>query len=143
MIMVGFPIERFLAKADKQEDHWLWTGAKGGSSKTYGVFTWVAGPEEQYTKMAHVWSYLYFVGPIPQDYEVDHRCKIRLCVRPECLEAVTKEVNNIRKRKTHCKNGHELTPENVYVHPSTGSIHGCKKCRREAFLKWKGRGGDA
>ena len=130
-----FPIKLFMRHVDVQEDHWIWTGAVGGSSKTYGVFS-VVFDGERTTRMAHVWSYLYHVGDIPEDYEVDHTCKVRLCVNPEHLEAVTKRVNNDRKRKSHCKNGHELNDENVY-RKRDGTIHGCKICRRNAFIKWK------
>lgn len=133
---VPFPERLFLSHVDKQQEHWLWTGAKGGSSNTYGIFT-VVFDGQRTTKMVHVWSYLYYIGDIPDDYEVDHKCRVRLCVRPhpEHLEAVTQEENNRRKRKKSCKNGHELTEENLYY--SKGRVHGCKKCRREAFLRWK------
>ena len=33
-------------------------------------------------------------------------------------------------RKTHCLRGHELTEENVYIRPSTGS-RSCRTCRRQ------------
>jgi hypothetical protein len=134
---IVFPEHLFLRHVDKQEFHWIWTGAVGGSSNTYGVFTVVVDAEKQ-TKMAHVWSYLFYVGPIPDEYEVDHVCKVRLCVRPhpEHLEAVTHAENSERKRLKVCKNGHELNEENVY-RKADGRIHGCKLCRREAFLRWK------
>lgn len=32
----------------------------------------------------------------------------------------------------------------IYIHPKTGNRHGCTKCRREAFLRWKAKkGGDS
>ena len=132
---VPFPVNLFLSHVDQSNDHWLWTGAKGGSTKTYGVFTVVFDGERK-TRMAHVWSYLYYVGDIPDGYEVDHKCKVRLCVNPKHLEAVTSQENNSRKRKKMCKNGHELNDENVY-RKRDGTIHGCKICRRNAFIKWK------
>lgn len=91
---------------------------------------------ERQTKMAHVWSYLYYIGPIEDELEVDHKCKVLLCVNPAHLEAVTHAENSNRKRKKFCKNGHELNDENVY-RKKDGTIHGCKLCRREAFLRWK------
>jgi len=37
--------------------------------------------------------------------------------------------------KTHCKQGHELTPENTYVNPSTNA-HRCKLCRNAYKRQW-------
>jgi hypothetical protein len=34
---------------------------------------------------------------------------------------------NAGKRKTHCVNGHEFTPENTYVDPN--GKRNCRKCR--------------
>jgi hypothetical protein len=84
-------------------------------------------------------SYELFVGPIPPKYEVDHLCRVHECVKPVHLEAVTKAVNMARTRKEICGNGHELTEDNIYRHPRTGNIHGCKECRREAVRRSKGR----
>lgn len=38
--------------------------------------------------------------------------------------------------KTHCSNGHELTPDNIYVAPGTGHKR-CKACQRNAENKRK------
>src|ERR1051325_8127712 len=50
---------------------WLWTGscnrkgyAKFNDGKRNGV-------------LAHKFSYMHFVGPIPEGYELDHLCRIR------------------------------------------------------------------
>ena len=34
------------------------------------------------------------------------------------------------RRKTHCAEGHEYTPENTYIRPGTNHRH-CRKCRTE------------
>ena len=39
-----------------------------------------------------------------------------------------------RKLQTHCKAGHELTPENIYVYPS--GIRACKICRADRSKRW-------
>lgn len=38
------------------------------------------------------------------------------------------------KKKTHCKRGHEFTPENTYMTPAGRS---CKTCRKAAWEAWK------
>ena len=34
--------------------------------------------------------------------------------------------------KTHCKHGHEYTPENTYINPSNGGYFRCRTCHRLA-----------
>lgn len=34
-----------------------------------------------------------------------------------------------RKLKTHCKRGHPLTGDNVYIHPSQPGARDCRTCR--------------
>jgi hypothetical protein len=41
------------------------------------------------------------------------------------------------KGKTHCKWGHEFTPENTALYPSTNSRR-CKKCEVERQRKYRG-----
>lgn len=72
------------------------------------------------------------VGPIPEGMDLDHTCRNRGCVNPEHLEPVTTQVNTLRgigptaenARKTHCKHGHPLEGDNLYVDPE-----GKRKCR--------------
>ena len=80
------PVERFLHFVDECDGHWFWTGATTGP---YGKF-FVPG---QNMVWAHRFSYESFVRTIPPSYEVDHLCRVRLCVKPEHLEAVTKAEN--------------------------------------------------
>lgn len=43
-------------------------------------------------------------------------------------------------RATHCKKGHEFTPENTYVYPGTG-LRSCRKCKSDGEKEryWKDR----
>ena len=71
--------------------------------------------------IAHRVAYEKAYGPIPEGLVIDHLCRNGLCVNPEHLEAVTRKENILRgegacaqnARKTHCKRGHELIPENL------------------------------
>jgi len=49
------------------------------------------------TRRAHRVSYQVFVGPIPDGYEIDHKCVNTLCIEPTHLEAVTGE-ENLKRR---------------------------------------------
>jgi hypothetical protein len=74
---------------------WFWTG--GTRSNGYGTFA-VKRPDGQWTQTtAHRFAYLDQVGPIPTGYEADHLCRVRRCVRPDHLEAVT-VLENRRRR---------------------------------------------
>ena len=114
----------------------IWQGAYGGNGG-YGVATYVVSGQ-RITRMAHILYYELHNGPVPEGLELDHLCKVRICVRH--TEAVTRSTNMERARKRVCKNGHTLTEDNIYRHPSTERIHGCKECRREAVRRQRGGG---
>ncbi len=69
-------------------------------------------------KKPYVHRYVYelLVGPIPDGFDIDHLCRVRNCVNPEHLEAVTHRENMLRgdtlaaanAAKTHCPKGHAL-----------------------------------
>ncbi len=101
---------------------WPFTGYI--NPKGYGQFK-LAGR----TRMAHQVAYELAYGPVPPGLEVDHTCNNPACVRFEHLEAVTHEENMRRgaERRTHCRNGHEWTPENTRNHK--GRRH-CRACAR-------------
>lgn len=72
---------------------------------------------------------------IPLGLELDHTCRVRHCINPEHLEPVT-HLENMRRgnspssaqrEQTHCRQGHPLSGENLYVHDGHRS---CRMCRR-------------
>jgi hypothetical protein len=108
---------------------WLWTAGK--FSNGYGCF--YLGGKPRRNALAHCFSYEHFVDRVPVDRELDHLCRVRHCVNPQHLEPVTRSENLLRSpligianRKTHCKNGHPLSGENLYL--SQGKKH-CRECR--------------
>lgn len=75
------PLERFEHYIDcttSQDGCWLWRG--GRSPRGYGRFK-VSGK----TLRAHRWAYEQFVGPIPADLRVCHRCDNPPCCNPDHL----------------------------------------------------------
>jgi hypothetical protein len=82
--------------------------------------------------------YELFKGPIPAGLTIDHLCRVRCCVNPNHLEAVTIGVNVLRgestsarhRRKTHCRYGHPLQGDNLYFIRTRPRTRLCNICRR-------------
>ena len=132
------PLERrFWSKVEITDDCWLWSGAKNKDG--YGSIR-----IEGKTVSAHRVSYELRFGSIPQGLVIDHVCRVHHCVNPDHLEPVTNE-ENLRRGipnpaalnavKTHCKHGHEFTPENTYMLPVGG--RGCRTCIRNRVRAYK------
>ncbi len=119
--------EKLDARTNKTDSCWLWTGAK--QTAGYGVLS---------DRLAHRLSYERWKGPIPAGLTIDHLCRVRHCVNPEHLEAVTLAENVLRgeslparnARRTHCPQGHPYDQENTHVNPKTG-WRMCRACNRE------------
>jgi hypothetical protein len=132
---VSPPIERLLRRVARSDGGcWEWTGAR--DSNGYGRCSPKYG--EQW---AHRLFYRELIGPLPDGLVIDHLCRNRCCVNPAHLEPVTRAENarrspivggvyRERSKKTHCVNGHERTPENLYRAPVTGHTQ-CRTCRTE------------
>lgn len=61
---------------------WVFNGKLRG--KSYGAF-WLDGKE----RYAHRAAYTIFVGQIPDDGFIHHKCSNRLCCNPEHLQCTT------------------------------------------------------
>lgn len=125
---------KFEANHTKGEGCWLWTGAVTGYARDRGSLAMNINGV-RYSYGAPRYSYSLYVGTIPEGLEMDHLCKVPICVNPEHLEAVTSYENKSREaaRQTHCKRGHIRTPENLIYGVKCNS---CKPCMK-AFARAK------
>lgn len=124
--------ERFDAKWEPVPESgcWIWTAAM--CHRGYGRFNL----KNKSGYLAHRWAYETFRGPIPNGLILDHLCRVRCCVNPLHLEAVTIRINNLRGigfaaqnvAKTHCIKGHLLAGDNLWVDKNGGRR--CKVCVR-------------
>lgn len=132
---------------------WIWAG--GLRSNGYGSFAVKHARDGRWTfTTAHRWAFMDQVFIIGNDLEVDHLCRVRACVRPDHLEAVTVAENRRRrdikyappvdrtirpipavpvppppeKRNllTHCKNGHAYADRGW---AKNGKGRTCAACR--------------
>jgi hypothetical protein len=111
---------------------WLWTGHIAKGSKGYARLGWLGRQQ-----LAHRVAYELVIGPIPEGLTLDHLCRVRHCVNPRHLAAITNRENILRGEspsakwagRTHCGKGHEFTPENTYTRPN-GEGRICRTCMR-------------
>ena len=109
---------------------WLWQGKLLWNG--YGYFVY-----ERRTTLVHRFLFEQALGPIPDGRNLDHLCRNRGCCNPAHLEIVTPRENSRRGLrgvlKTHCKNGHEYTTDNIFV--NARGARECRECRRVKFAK--------
>lgn len=131
----GSAVERFWPKVDRDgpvPDYaphlgpcWLWTASIRPNG--YGQFK-----GEDRVLSSHIWAYVDANGPVPEGLELDHLCRVRHCVRPSHLEAVTGRENRMRGAgcmKTHCPRGHALVGTNVWL--TKKGHRRCRTCGRD------------
>lgn len=141
----GTPDERFWAKVNKAPGQgpagecWEWQGCR--NKRGYGQFN----PYNSTAVLSHRFSYEQRNGPIPDNCLILHSCDNASCVNPAHLKAGTQSHNmqdmaakgrQWQQAKTHCKNGHEFTPENT-THGLTksGAKRICNICRRAVHAR--------
>lgn len=127
-----------LSRLDPVTGCWVWIGSKDKDG--YGKVS-ARLPDGKKVYLAHRMTFIHFVGEIPDDKEIDHRCKNTSCINPEHLRLMTHrenveagdyKKNHKNKGKTHCLRGHLLDGENVRVlRQGTSVMRSCKTCAKE------------
>ena len=118
---------------------WVFTGAINHFG--YGI---VGLQNSKKIDRTHRVAYRHFKGEIPTGLVIDHICRNPACVNPRHLQAISQSDNikrsllvKMRGARTHCKHGHEFTPENTkYVKGQRGRR--CAKCLQISKAKSRG-----
>jgi hypothetical protein len=127
-------VARFWSKVNIGEPADCWTWKLDGGIGGYGQFS--IGGKGYY---AHRISYEIAKGPIPAGLHIDHLCRVRNCVNPKHLEAVTRKENLRRakaweggaafqRNKTHCSEGHPYEGYNLFIARTGQRV--CRACAR-------------
>ena len=108
---------------------WIWT-------RLLNRYGYAEMKVDNRSRGGHRVAYELLIGPIPNGLQIDHLCRVRACVNPAHLEAVTAQVNTLRStnfaatnaKKVECLRGHPFTPENTRV--DSKNRRNCQECAR-------------
>jgi len=109
-------LPHLMASMGVRDECWNWTGYVAKTGYPHCTYEGIG-------TTAYRASWMHFIGPIPDGYEIDHLCKNPKCVNPKHLEPVTQYENNMRSKspaslaakKTHCSEGHPLDFQNTSI----------------------------
>lgn len=143
------PDDRFFEKVRPRGDCWEWTASTDDSG--YGLFSAKRARCRGHIVRAHIWSYEYFVAPVPVGLQLDHLCHDtscqlgtdcphRSCVNPWHLEAVPPLVNSQRgcgQRRAKCPAGHAYDIANTYINPR--GVQVCRTCMAAHRVRYESK----
>lgn len=145
--ITGTVEDRFWSKISPEPNTgcWLWCGDDNGY---YGN---ISGTYNRLTKkaprlLAHRLSYEIHFGEIPKNQEIDHKCRMKLCVNPDHLNlsghranvlAIPPGIRGNNQIKTHCRHGHELIGSNLQF-DHRGHAR-CRQCQNLHYRNYRKR----
>lgn len=139
-------LERFWSKVNKNGPIpsyrpdlgpcWIWLSAQREGYGRFGINGKVV--------QAHRHAYELIIGPIPAGLDLDHLCRVPICVNPAHMEPVTRQINLLRgigipailAARDRCKNGHVYNETNLRIYKG---IRFCRTCRNTYARTWYGR----
>lgn len=139
--------ERLWTKVRRSDDADCWPFTGNRMPRGYGRI--VVGSRSQgnrRTLLAHRAAWELTNGPIPDGMAICHKCDNPSCCNPSHLFLGT-HLDNMRDasqknrmpgnpgKKSHCRRGHPLTADNVYVKPNGNRQ--CLTCKRMKQLQWQ------
>lgn len=121
---------------------WIWQGNRAPNG--YPMATSVRG----YKGNPYRLIYMMMVEPVRPRWHLHHVCENGRggCVNPHHLRPLPPGAHILmgdsphasHGRKTHCKNGHEFTPENTMTH-TNGYGRRCRTCAEEVNRRYRER----
>jgi hypothetical protein len=131
MIVSQQRIAQFWARVDKRGDCWIFDTVS--RAEGYGSFSLKSKQIG-----AHRFAYIITHGSIPKGAHIDHLCRVRACVNPDHLQAVSQKLNMARGQgasaqnalKARCKRGHVFDEANTLL-TGEGLYRRCRACKRD------------
>jgi len=113
-----------------ENDCWVWQGQQ--TPNGYGKHRVGPGKRERVIHRI-LWEH-YKNQKVPENLQLDHLCRNRLCCNPDHFEAVTGSENTKRqdhanRKKDKCPKGHEYNEENTRNTSSGRRV--CRQCDRD------------